>query len=290
MKQRCCLGRALRPCGPTLLPVFLVLAFFTGSAPALLGVASESRLHAMSSDESTAAEQDSKIEAIDAEVAASLAMKLKAIGSIDLKQPVASDQLSRRADLQMFLGEFQKAESDYQAMVTLKPELDASHWRLGIAMYFAGHPDQAAAQFDKYHVFDNVDRENGIWRYLSHRVAFGKLKAREQLLKYQKDDRPPFREVYQLFDGSMAPADVLASIPADLPDDARNSRLFYSHLYIGLNSAAENDRDQALKSLRLATLNPWPREAGFGPDYMWHVGRLRYLQLKKQPAPTEKNR
>ena len=231
-----------------------------------------------------AAEQDTKIEQLNTELSASLKKQLADIGTIDEQQPAAVDQLSRRADLQMFLGEFQKAEADYQAMVKLKPDLDASHWRLGIAMYFSGHPEQAAAQFDRYNSFDNVDRENGIWRYLSHRTAFGKEKAQEQLLKYEKDDRPPFKEVYRLFDGSLTAPEVLASISADLPEDTRNSRLFYAHLYIGLNCAAENDRDEALASLRLATLNPWPRKAGFGPDYMWHIGRLRYIQRKAEPA------
>ena len=231
-----------------------------------------------------AAEQDAKIEQINTELSATLSKQLAELGKFDEQQPAAVDKLSRRGDLQMFLGEFQKAEADYQAMVKLKPDLDASHWRLGIAMYFAGHPEQAAAQFDKYNSFDNVDRENGIWRYLSHRAAFGRDKAQEQLLKYEKDDRPPFKEVYRLFDGSLTATDVLASISADLPEDSRNSRLFYAHLYIGLNSAEEEEHDAALKSLRLATLNPWPRKAGFGPDYMWHIGRLRYGQLKAGPA------
>ncbi len=108
---------------------------------------------------------------------------------------------------------FEKAESDYLEMVTLKPELDASHWRLGIAMFFANHPEQAAEQFDKYNSFDNVDRENGIWRYLSHYRAFGKEEARRQLLRYEKDDRPPFKEVYRLFDGSLTAEEVLKSDP-----------------------------------------------------------------------------
>ena len=147
-------------------------------------------------------------------------------------------------------------------------------------MYFAQHPEDAAAQFDKYHSFDNVDRENGIWRYLSHRAAFGKEKAREQLLKYEKDDRPPFREVYQLFEGTMTAAQVLQSISPDLPESSRQSRLFYAQLYVGLNDAVEDKPESALKALREAVKNDWPREAGFGPDYMWHVGRLQYLRLK----------
>jgi len=228
----------------------------------------------------TAKNKDQKIALLNKELTASLGEQLVALPEIKDSDPQAVDQYSRRGDLQMFLGKFAEAEADYQKMVALKPDLDASHWRLGIAMYFAGHPEQAAGQFDRYHSFDNVDRENGIWRYLSHRMAFGKEKAKEQLLKYEKDDRPPFREVYALFEGRLSPDDVLKSIDPGLSDSQRMSRLFYAHLYIGMNSAAEGKKAQALDSLREATLNPWPKQAGFGPNYMWHIGRLQYLKLQ----------
>lgn len=224
---------------------------------------------------------DSKIDELNAGLTSALEAQLRELPEIKGEDREAVNSYSTRGDLQMFLGRFAEAEADYQKMVVLQPELDTSHWRLGIARYFAGHPKEAAGQFDRYHSFDNVDRENGIWRYLSHRAAFGKEKAKEQLLKYEKDDRPPFREVYQLFEGTMTPEAVLKSIPANLPESARESRLFYAKLYIGLNAAAEGENTQARQALKEATLNPWPREAGFGPNYMWHVGRLQYLKLTK---------
>ena len=223
---------------------------------------------------------DAEILAMNKELTTELEGQLKALPAILDTDADAVGKYSRRGDLHMFLGKFAEAEADYKKMSVLKPDLDASHWRLGIAMYFAQHPEDAAAQFDRYHSFDNVDRENGIWRYLSHRAAFGKEKAREQLLKYEKDDRPPFREVYQLFEGTLTADQVLQSILPDLPESSRQSRLFYAQLYVGLNEAVENNPEAALKALREAVKNDWPREAGFGPDYMWHVGRLQYLRLK----------
>ena len=221
-----------------------------------------------------------RVEVLNSELLESLTKQLRKKGMIDPAAGDAVDQYSARGDLQMFLGEFEKAEADYLQMVKLKPELDASHWRLGIAMFFANHPKQAAEQFDRYNSFDNIDRENGIWRYLSHYRAFGKEEAKRQLLRYEKDDRPPFKEVYRLFDGTLTAREVLQAIPADLPEGARASRLFYSHLYIGMNEVAEENIDDARRSLIMATLNPWPRKAGFGPDYMWHVGRLQYIKIK----------
>ncbi len=259
----------------------LVLAFLVTTA-AVADEAVEKAQNATGDAKDTKAAEatDAEIMAMNKELTASLEGRLDALPAILETDADAVVTFARRGDLHLFLGKFAEAEADYKKMSAVKPEVDQSHWRLGIAMYLAGHPEDAAAQFDKYHSFDNVDRENGIWRYLSHRAAFGKEKAREQLLKYEKDDRPPFREVYQLFEGTMTADQVLQSISPDLPESSRQSRLFYAQLYVGLNDAVEDRPESALKSLREAVKNEWPREAGFGPDYMWHVGRLQYLRLK----------
>ena len=222
-----------------------------------------------------------RVEVLNSELMESLTTQLRGKGAIDAAAADAVDQYSARGDLQMFMGEFEKAEADYLQMVKLKPSLDASHWRLGIAMFFANHPKQAAEQFDRYNSFDKIDRENGIWRYLSHYRAFGKEEARRQLLRYEKDDRPPFKEVYRLFDGTLTASEVLQAIPGDLQEQSRASRLFYSHLYIGMNQVVEGQAEDARASLLAATLNTWPQKAGFGPNYMWHIGRLQYLELQK---------
>jgi len=245
------------------------------------GFAEEAAAQTISDD------QELQVEELHSEIIESLTKQLNEKVEVDPVAAKAVSQYSERGDLLMFLGEYEKAEADYLKMVKLEPELDASHWRLGIAMFFANHPKQAAEQFDKYNSFDNVDRENGIWRYLSHYRAFGKDEAGRQLLRYEKDDRPPFKEVYRLFEGSLKPDEVLKAIPDDLPEASRESRVFYSHLYIGMNQVVEGRPDDARISLRKATLNSWPRKAGFGPDYMWHVGRLQYLELQKVKAVTK---
>ncbi|MCX7397383.1 MAG: hypothetical protein NT138_06845 [Planctomycetales bacterium] len=259
----------------------LILPFLMTTAAATDAAVDDGKEVAVDAKDTQAAETvDAEIMAMNKKLTAELDGQLKAFPAIVDTDADAVGKYSRRGDLQMFLGKFAEAETDYKKMSELKPDLDASHWRLGIAMYLAGHPEDAAAQFDKYHSFDNVDRENGIWRYLSHRAAFGKEKAREQLLKYEKDDRPPFREVYQLFEGTLTGDQVLQSISPELPESSRQSRLFYAQLYVGLNDAVEDKPVAAMKALREAVKNEWPREAGFGPDYMWHVGRLQYLRLK----------
>jgi len=190
---------------------------------------------------------------------------------------------SERGDAFFKLGRFAEAVADYEKMVERDPSLEKSHWRRGIAYFYAGHYDKAARQFEIYDSFDNVDRENGIWRYFSQLKAFGKEKAREGLLKYAKDDREPFPDVYQLFEGKRTPEQILEKIKsAELSDSDREMRYFYAHLYIGLNFAVEGKRDEAVVHLRKAVANTWGPKAGFGPEYMWQVGRLHYELLTKK--------
>ncbi|MBL8809250.1 MAG: hypothetical protein JNM43_03650 [Planctomycetaceae bacterium] len=237
-----------------------------------------------SNDESV----EKRIAAINAEVTKSVEQQLASLPEIDEKDPESVQLLSSRGDLLMFLARFEEAEHDFQQMAVLKPSLDAGHWRLGIANYFAGHPDRGAAQFEKYHSFDSVDRENGIWRYFCHFKSEGREAAQKQLLRYDKDDRPPFREVYQLFQGTMTPADVLKACEGK-DGDGKDSLRFYSHLYVGLNASLENQPAEAIRHLQLATLNPWPRKAGFGPEWMWHVGRLELNGLTTRQNKSDQD-
>lgn len=194
----------------------------------------------------------------------------------------AIDTYSKRGDARFFLGDFPGAVSDYEQMVKLDAELDSSHWRRGIAYFYAQQYPAAAGQFERYHSFDDVDRENGIWRYFSQYKAHGKEKAQAGLLKYKKDDREPFPSVYKLFSEELTGTQVLDAIQAaKLDDENRNQRLFYADLYVGLHADLLGETELARQHLRAATANPWPEAAGYGPRYMWHVGRLHYDRLNK---------
>jgi lipoprotein NlpI len=204
------------------------------------------------------------------------------------ESPASVDLYSRRGDARFFLGKFDEAVDDYERMLALQPALADSHWRRGIALFYAGRYEQAAAQFDRYHSFDNVDRENGIWRYFCHYKAFGKERARRELLKYEKDDREPFPSVYQLFAGALTGERILETIrAAELTAAEREKRLFYAQLYIGLNHALEGNPDQARPRLAAMLENTWGPEAGYGPHFMWQVGRLQLEQLDRARAAQE---
>lgn len=200
--------------------------------------------------------------------------------------PQSEDLYSQRGDAHFFLAEYAKAVADYDQMVKLNAGLDAGHWRRGIALFYAGESEQAAGQFERYHSFDNVDRENGIWRYLCQRQAFGLEKAREGLLKYEKDDREPFGDVYRLFEGKITGDELLDKIRlAKISEAERQKRLFYAELYVGLNESVEGRADSAKQHLTLAAGNTWGQKAGYGPNYMWHVARLHAAQLAKPALP-----
>lgn len=229
------------------------------------------------------ADQTAKIEQQASEIVARVTTQIA-------EQPQRIGLYSQRGDAYFFLGKFSESLHDYDKMVELSPEEDAGHWRRGIAYFYAGRYPDAAGQFERYHSFDNVDRENGIWRYLSQYKAYGRDKAREGLLKYEKDDREPFPAVYELFAGRTTPAAILKGIDeASLSPEEREKRLFYAHLYIGLNEAIEDRPETAKRHLEQAVANTWGPKAGYGPHYMWQVGRLHLKLLNAAKADGSSN-
>ncbi len=193
--------------------------------------------------------------------------------------------LSKRGDVLFFRGEFAKSVRDYERMSELDPTLDASHWRLGIAYFYAEQPQKSATQFDKFFVTDDVDREAGLWRYIAQAPTLGTEKARAGLLKYKKDDREPMPTIYRLFEAELTPDELLKSVDAKLPENIREQRLFYIELYLGLWHDAFKRPKEALPHFRAATANRWGRSASYGPNYMWHVGRLHLERLAEKQKP-----
>ncbi len=205
---------------------------------------------------------------------------------IELDRILAKDPDNRRAfsergDCHFFLGHFPQALSDYDQMTGDNPREIAGNWRRGIALYFCDRFQESASQFDAYHTIDQIDRENGIWRYLADTRSLGIPAARKNLLEYKKDDRPPFSDLYLLFAGTRTEQNLLDQF--QLGRDAGNSpESFYLRLYLGFWCDSQDLSPQAISHLTLATADGWPQRAGYGPNFMWHVGRLRLDQLRQK--------
>jgi lipoprotein NlpI len=185
---------------------------------------------------------------------------------------------SDRGDAELFLGETKAAVADYEKMIELDSSLDAGHWRLGIAYYFAGEYAKSARQFEKYHAYDGRDRENGIWKFLAQAKVDGVEKARKEMLVYERFDREPFPTLYAMFAGKMTPDEFFADLEKrGLSND--EGVMFFANYYGGLGEDLRGNRAKAVELLGKAvasSLADSPR----GPGYMWQVARLQWEKLK----------
>lgn len=186
--------------------------------------------------------------------------------------------LSQRGDAYQFLGKAKEAVADFERTIALDPALDAPHWRLGIAYYFAGDFAKSAKQFEKYHAYDNRDRENGVWKFFAQAKVDGIEKARKEMLEYSRFDREPFPSVYEMLAGKKTGAEVLAEMEKKgLKEDAQV--MFFAHYYVGWNAQLLGEpgaKEHFAKAVELAV----KAAAGGGPGYMGQVARLHFEAMK----------
>src|SRR5688500_16623554 len=90
-------------------------------------------------------------------------------------------------------------------------------------------------QFELYQTYHDQVVENSVWRYLCVARTEGIEKAQANMLPISEDRRVPMMQIYDLYRGKLKPDDVLAAAKAGEPTkEVLNSRLFYTHLYLGL--------------------------------------------------------
>lgn len=216
--------------------------------------------------------------------------RAKTLSAAIEKMPDSIALYSQRGDAHFFLSEFDKAVADYEKMVEIDSKVDVGHWRLGIAFYFAGKYESGAKQFGKYHQFDQIDRENGIWRFLCQAKTIGVEKASKQLIEYEKKDREPLPAIYEMFRGKLTAKQLLEGInSAKISDRERQKRLFYANMYVGFAELSQKNEKSALPYFKKASESSWPSQSGYGPNYMQHVSRIQYdlLILKQRKANSD---
>ena len=185
---------------------------------------------------------------------------------------------SRRGDARFFLGKFSDSRHDYEKMIQLNSQLNISHWRLGIAYFYLSDFSKAAHQFEIYHKYDQVDRENGIWRFMSQYKEYGLAYARKRLLTYYKNDRPPYLWLYLMFAGVLSPDAVFQKIKEEtFPKQYEIRVLFHANLYVGIYLEITGDSPkESLLYLSRAVSNEYGKSTG---TYMWQVARLHYTKI-----------
>ncbi|MEQ1862721.1 MAG: hypothetical protein ABMA13_22605 [Chthoniobacteraceae bacterium] len=195
-------------------------------------------------------------------------------------------QYSRRGDLNIFLMKIEEGVADYEKMIELDPTQEGRHWRLGIAYYLAGELEKAAKLFEKYYEHDDTDRETGLWHFLCNAGLHGVPTAQQKMLRYEKDARPPFVMLYELFAGRGTTEQFFRA----LYDDGMSTKqdvMFYARLYSGIYEEVNERTENAVKFIRMAYESPWGRRAPSGPGYMWQIARILATAPREEEKPVE---
>jgi lipoprotein NlpI len=167
-------------------------------------------------------------------------------------------------------GRFARAAATFDEAAKMIPQETPYLWQRGIALYYAGRYTDCRRQFEAHRAVNPDDVENAAWHFLCVAREQTPEKARAALLPVGPDPRPPMREVYQMFRGSLTPDDVLKAAGSSA------SGQFYAHLYIGLYSEALGRKDLALNHIKEAAADRYEPAGG----YMHMVARV-HLRSRK---------
>jgi lipoprotein NlpI len=164
-----------------------------------------------------------------------------------------AEALDLRGSAYYVRGKFAESVADFDRYIRLKPDRANGHWRRGISLYYAGKYEAGMKQFEGYEKVDTNDVENAIWHFLCAVRKDGVKKARAGILAIGKDRRVPMMQVYELYKGTIKPADVLAAANAGmLTEEQRKPMLFYAHLYLGLYYDVMGEKKKAAEHMALA--------------------------------------
>jgi lipoprotein NlpI len=196
------------------------------------------------------------------------------------KEPKTAIAWYLRGRANFCAGKVAESVADFDKYVQLNPNSESQQWERGISYYYAGEYAKGAKQFELYQTYHDQDVENSVWRYLCVAKSEGLEKAQANMLPIDNDPRVPMMQIFDLYRGKLKPEDVLKAAEAGSPTkESLNTRLFYTHLYLGLWHEAAGRADEAKKHL----LQAEQHKIG---HYMWdvahvHADRLRAAAEKK---------
>jgi lipoprotein NlpI len=177
--------------------------------------------------------------------------------------------IANRAIADFEAGRFADSAATFDSLAKLDPDRAPYLWQRGIALYYAGRYGDCRSQFESHRAVNPADVENAAWHFLCAARAESPAKARAALLPVGPDARAPMREVYEMFRGTLTPAEVLAA--AGSQPDAQ----FYGELYVGLYFEALGMKAPALEHITRAAADRFEPYGG----YMHMVARVHLRTL-----------
>jgi lipoprotein NlpI len=177
---------------------------------------------------------------------------------------------------------FQKSVRDFNRYVVLDPKIESRQWERGISMYYTQQYKQGATQFELYQTYHSQDVENSVWRFLCMVPDSGVAKARKVMLSIENDRRIPMMKVFEMYRGTVTPAEVLQAVEqGDPTKEVKATRAFYAHLYLGLYYEVTDKPKLARKYIQLAANPQLLGHAGIN-SYMWDVARVHWDRMQQK--------
>ncbi len=167
-------------------------------------------------------------------------------------------------------GRVVESVAGFDLVARLDPEAAPHLWQRGIAQYYAGRFADCRNQFEQHRKVNPADVENAAWHFLCVARAESPVAARAALLPVGRDARVPMREIYEMFRGTVTPADVLAA--GGGPEGE-----FYAHLYVGLYFEALGDAARAREHIAVAAADRYAPVGG----YMHMVAQVHRAQRSR---------
>jgi lipoprotein NlpI len=186
-----------------------------------------------------------------------------------------ADQAVGRGMAQFQAGRIAESVAEFDTAARLAPREAPYLWQRGIALYYAGRYRDCRQQFESHRTVNPDDVENAAWHFLCAARAESPEQARGALLPVGPDSRVPMREVYQMFQGSLEPDQVLAAARNGIGSE------FFAHLYVGLYFDALGKTADALTHIRAAADSRYASAGG----YMHDVARVHLSHLQQQSSP-----
>ena len=171
-------------------------------------------------------------------------------------------------------GRLTDAAAGFDEVAALVPSVAPQLWQRGIALYYVGRFEDCRRMFESHRTVNPNDVENAAWHFLCVARSESPSAARMALLPVGPDGRAPMTEIYQMFEGSLTPAEVLTA-GEGLMGGARDRAIFYAHMYVGLYYEAVGNEAGAREHILAASAAEYARSGG----YMHIVAKVHVSQF-----------